>query len=169
VPEHLKGRFIDTIRFKPGETIADTGAGNGYIESMLSIFHDSLTFYIQDIDCAACNPKFINEAVTSYQNVKGQPFLNKFITVTGSDPETNLSNDTSDKIFTLLTYSYFKNPEAIMTDLKLKLKNDGPLYIIDSNIDYECRKQLTSDHGWNASPLEKQISDIPGCGFKLIL
>src|SRR4030066_972042 len=55
VQEHLKGRCIDTIRFKPGETVADIGAGNGYIEAMLSIFHDSLTFYIQDIDSTVCN------------------------------------------------------------------------------------------------------------------
>ena len=49
VQEHLRGRCIDTITFKPSDTVADVGAGNGYIEAMLSIFHDSLTFYIQDI------------------------------------------------------------------------------------------------------------------------
>ena len=165
---HLKGRCIDTIGFKPGETVADIGAGNGYIESMLSIFHDSLTFYIQDIDSSVCNQKNINEAVTFYQNVKGQPILNKFIIVTGSDNETNLPNDTFDKILMLWTYQYFKNPKAIMTDLRLKLKYDGLLYIINPNIDYESSIQLTPEHGWNASPLEKQISDILGCGFELI-
>ena len=168
VQEHLKGRCIDTIRFKPAETVADIGAGNGYIESMLSIFHDSLTFYIQDIDSTVCNQKTINEAVTFYQNVKGQPILNKFIIVIGSDNETNLPNDTFDKILMLWTYPYFKNPKAIMTDLKLKLKNDGLLYIINPNLDFETSKQLTLDHGWNASTLEKQISDILGCGFELI-
>mgnify|MGYP001109621186 CR=1 FL=1 len=168
VQEHLKGRCIDTLRFKPGETVADIGAGNGYIEAMLSIFHDSLTFYIQDIDSTVCNQKTINEAVNFYQNVKGQPMLNKFIIVTGSDNETNLPNDTFDKILMLWTYQYFKNPKAIMTDLNLKLKNDGLLYIINPNLDFEISKQLNVDHGWNASPLEKQISDILGCGFELI-
>jgi hypothetical protein len=168
VQEHLKKRCIDTLRFKPGETIADIGAGNGYIESMLSIFHDSLTFYIQDIDSTVCNQKNINEAIKFYQNVKGQPFHNKFIIATGSDNETNLPNDTFDKILMLWTYPYFKNPKAIMTDLNLKLKNDGLLYIINPNLKFETGKQLTLDHGWNASPLEKQISDILGCGFELI-
>ncbi len=166
--EHLKGRCIDTIGFKSGETVADIGAGNGYIEAMLSIFHDSLTFYIQDIDSTVCYQKAINEVVSFYQNIKGQLILNKFITVTGSDNETNLPNDTFDKILMLWTYQYFKNPKAIMTDLKLKLKNDGLLYIINPNLDFETSKQLTVDHGWNASPLEKQISDILGCGFELI-
>lgn len=168
VLEHLKGRCIDTIGFKSGETVADIGAGNGYIEAMLSIFHDSLTFYIQDIDSTVCNQKAINEVVSFYQNIKGQPILNKFITVIGSDNETNLPNDIFDKILTLWTYQYFKNPKVIMTDLRLKLKDDGLLYIINPNLDYESSIQLTSDHGWNASPLEKQISDILGCGFELI-
>jgi protein-L-isoaspartate O-methyltransferase len=168
VQEHLKGRCIDTIRFEPGETVADVGAGNGYIEAMLSIFHDSITFYIQDIDSTVCNQKAINEVITFYQNVKGKPILNKFIPVTGSDNETNLPNDTFDKILMLWTYQYFKNPKAIMTDLRLKLKKDGLLYIINPNLDYESSIQLTSEHGWNASPLEKEISDILGCGFELI-
>lgn len=101
VQEHLRGRCIDTIKFMPVETVADVGAGNGYIEAMLSIFHDILTFYIQDIDSNVCNQKRINEVVTFYQNVKGKPILNKFITVTGSDNETNLTNDTFDKILML--------------------------------------------------------------------
>lgn len=168
VKEHLRGRCIDTISFKSGETVADVGAGNGYIEAMLSIFHDSLIFYIQDIDSNVCNQKAINEVVTFYQNVKGKPILNKFITVTGSDNETNLPNDTFDKILMLWTYQYFKNPKAIMIDIRLKLKNDGRLYIINPNLDYESSIQLNSQHGWNASPLETEISDIIGCGFELI-
>jgi protein-L-isoaspartate O-methyltransferase len=168
VQEHLKGRCIDTIKFEPGEMIADVGAGNGYHEAMLSIFHDSLTFYIQDIDSTVCNPKIINEVVTFYQKFKDKPNTNKFITIIGNDNETNLPGDTFDKILMLWTYQYFKNPRAIMTDLRSKLKNDGLLYIINPNIDYESSIQLTPEHGWNASPIEKEISDILGYGFELI-
>ena len=166
--EHLRGRCIDTIKFKKGEIVADVGAGNGYIEAMLSIFHDSLTFYIQDIDTSVCNQKTINEVVNFYQKVNERPFTNKFIATKGADNETNLPDNTLDKIFMLWTYQYFKNPQAIITDLKSKLKDDGRMYIINPNIDYESSKQLTSKHGWNASPIEKEISDILGCGFELI-
>jgi hypothetical protein len=144
------------------------GAGNGYIEAMLSIFHDSLTFYIQDIDSSVCNQKTINEVVNFYQNVNERPFTNKFIATKGTDNETNLPDDTLDIIFMLWTYQYFKNPKAIITDLKSKLKNDGRMYIINPNIDYESVNQLNSEHGWNTSPIEKEISDILGSGFELI-
>jgi SAM-dependent methyltransferase len=168
ISRKLKEKCVDTINFTKGEIVADIGAGIGTVEAMLSIFHDSLTFYIQDVDTSACNQKTINEVVNFYQDVNGRLFTNKFITVNGTDNETNLPDDTFNKILILWTYQYFKNPRAIMTDLKLKLKNDGLLYIINPDIDYESGKLLTSEHGWNASPIEKEISDIIDCGFELI-
>jgi SAM-dependent methyltransferase len=164
----IESKCIDTVKFKTGEVIADIGAGNGTIEAMLSIFYDSLTFYIQDIDTSVCNQKAITKVTSFYQNVKGKPFTNKFITVTGGDKVTNLPNDTFDKILMLWTYQYFKDPQAIMTDLRLKLKDYGLMYIVNPNVDIESGKELTSKHGWNASPIERQISDIIDCGFELI-
>jgi hypothetical protein len=164
----LKDKCVDTIRFTKGETVADVGAANGSIEAMLSMFHDSLTFYIQDIDTAVCNQKTINNVVKSYQNLNGRPFTNKYIVVKGANNETNLPDDTFNKILMLWTYQYFKNPKGIMRDLRLKLKDDGLLYIINPDIDIESGKALTSKHGWNASPIERQISDIIECGFELI-
>lgn len=168
IVEHLRGRCIDTIEFRNGETVADVGAGNGYIEAMLSVVHDSLTFYIQDIDTAVCSQKVFDRVVSYYQGLRNKPFTNRFIIVQGTDNETNLPDNTFDKIFMLWTYQYLINPEAIMTDLKLKLRKDGIMYIINPDIDYESGKQLTSEHGWNASPIEKEISDILGYGFELI-
>jgi hypothetical protein len=42
------------------------------------------------------------------------------------------------------------------------------MYIINPGIDIEAGKVLTAEHGWNSSPIEKQISDIIDCGFELI-
>jgi len=168
IRQFLNGRCVDTIKFRKGEIIADIGAGNGYIEAMLSVFHDSLTFYIQDIDTATCNQKTVNEVVRYYEKINGGTFTNKFIVTIGTDNETNLPNNALDKILMLWTYQYFKNPKAIITDLKFKLKKDGYMYIINPDIDYESGKQLALKHGWNGSPIEKEISDILGCGFELI-
>lgn len=133
----LKDKCIDTINFKKGDIIADIGAGNGSVEAMLSIFHDSLTFYIQDIDTSVCNQKTINEVIKFYEEVKKIPFTNSYIIVSGSDDKTNLPDNTFDKILVLWTYQYFKNPHSIMSDLKQKLKSDGLLYIANPDIDYE--------------------------------
>jgi SAM-dependent methyltransferase len=164
----LKDKCIDTIRFEKGETIADVGAGNGSVEAMLSVFHDSITFYIQDIDTVVCNQKAIEKVIADYQGVSNKVFTNRFIAVEGADNETNLPDNTFDKILILWTYQYFKNPQAIMADLKQKLKTNGLLYIANPDVDIESSKSLQSEHGWNASPVEKEISDVIECGFELI-
>lgn len=169
IKDILKYRGLDTISFKSGEIIADIGAGNGYIEAILSMFHDSLTFYIQDIDTSVCNQKAINEVVDFYQKVYGKPFTNRFIIVYGTDTGTNLPDSTFNKILMMWTYSYLKNPKNIINDVWDNLKDEGKFYVINPMQDEdEYTKSLRQKYGWNASPLEKQITDIIDCGFELI-
>ncbi len=164
----LKYRALDTISFKSGEIIADIGAGNGYIEAMLSMFHDSLTFYVQDIDDTVCNQKAINEVVDFYQKVNGKPFTNRFIVVNGTDTNTNLPDNTFDKILMMWTYSYLKKPRVFIMNVRDNLKNDGFFYVINPQVDEdEYTKSIRQKYGWNVAPLEKQITDIIECGFEL--
>jgi len=165
----LAGRCIDTIDFKKGEIIADIGAGNGYLEGMLSILFDSLTFYIQDIDTSICNQLSVNKVVDFYRNLKKTPFTSKFIAVNGTDSTTNLPDNTFDKILMIYTYPYIKKPKLFILDVKKKLKNDGLFYVVNPQYrDYSDLDFQRKEYGWNASPLEKEISDIISCGFELI-
>lgn len=168
VLSHLTNKCLDTIGFKKGDVVADIGSGNGSVVIMLSMFHDSITFYIQDIDSLVCNPEKINSLIGYYEGLNEGPFTNSFLIATGSDTETNLPDNTFDKILMLSTYQYFKYPQAIMTDLKQKLKDDGIMYIVNPDLEKSHGEKLTSQFGWNASTVEKQISDIIDCGFELI-
>ena len=165
----LKHRCIDTIDLKNGQVIADIGAGNGYIEAMLAMFNDSITFYIQDIDTTVCNETEVNKVLNYYEEVNGKPFTCKFITVNGNDTDTNLPDDTFDKILMLWTYSYLKDPISFIKDIKGNLKDDGLFYVINPRIEEsEHTKSLREETGWNASTMEEQIDDITSCGFSLI-
>lgn len=164
----LKNRGIDTLSFRPGEFVADIGGGNGYIEAMLSLFHDSITFYVQDIDSSVCNDDAIKDVVAFYQDVHGNPFTNHFITVNGTDTETNLPKNTFDKIFMMWTYSYLKYPKVFVSDVRNNLKDDGLFYVINPEVEEsEYSTMLRQKYEWNVSPLEKQINDIIDCGFDL--
>lgn len=163
----LHDRGLDTINFRKGENIADIGASAGYFEGMLSIFHDSMTFYIQDIDSSVCNQREVNEVIEFYEAVKNAPITNKFITVTGTDTETNLPDNTFDKIIMMWTYPYLKEPHKFISDIKKKLKEDGVFYVINPDMDFHYAKLIREEYGWNGSTIEKQISDIIACGFEL--
>jgi len=169
VKQIIKDKGLDTVDFKKGEIIADIGAGNGYLEAMLSLFHDSLTFYIQDIDSIVCNQKTVDSTVAFYQQISKKQLTNRFYAVNGTDFKTNLPDNVAfDKILMLYTYQYFKNPKVIITDLWQKMKPNGVMYIINPNIGSDSGSELTAKYGWNASPIEKQISDIIRCNFELI-
>ena len=164
----LKDKCIDTLTFRKGEIIADVGAANGYLEAMLSLFHDDLTFYIQDIDPVVCNPNSVQDVVNFYQQVNGRAFSNRFKPVIGTDTETNLPDHTLDKVLMLWTYQYLKSPREFIIDLRQKLKNGGLFYVVNPSQDYEYGKLLSVEHGWNMFPVEKQISEIIACGFELL-
>jgi SAM-dependent methyltransferase len=164
----LRDKCVDTITFREGEVVADVGAGNGYLEAMLSIFHDDITFYIQDIDADVCNPKSVQEVVDFYQEVNGRPFTNRFITVNGTDTETNLPDHTFDKVLMLWTYQYLKYPREFIMELRANLKNGGLFYVINPEQDYDYGKLLNIEYGWNMAPVDREISEIIDCGFELV-
>ena len=169
IKEMLENRGVGDITFREGEIIADIGAGNGYMEAMLSVFSDSLTFYIQDIDSSVCNQRTVNEAFDFYQEVKGSPFTNKFIVVNGTDTNTNLPDNTYDKILMIRTYQYLREPRKFIMDVRKNLKEEGLFIVINPQYNtYENLDSQRQKYGWNASPLEKQITDIIDCGFELI-
>ena len=169
IKQELSSHCLDTINFKNGQIIADIGAGNGYLEGMLSLFLDSLTFYIQDIDTSICNQSAVNKVADFYKNLKKEPFNNKFIAVNGTDSTTNLPDNIFDKILMINTYQYIKKPKAFIQDVNKKLKTDGLFYVINPQYgDYEDLDRQRKEYGWNASPLETEISDIISCGFELI-
>jgi len=168
IKDILKDKCLDTIMFRKGEIIADIGASSGYIEGMLSVFHDSLTFYIQDIDTAVCNKREVDKTMEFYEEVRKAPITNKFIIVNGTDSDTNLPDSTFDKIFLMWTYPYLKEPLRFISDIRKNLKDEGTFYVINPDLDFHYARLLNEKYGWNGSPIEKQISDIIDCGFELI-
>ena len=56
----------------------------------------------------------------------------------------------------------------LIKDVKENLKDNGLFYVINPQQDEdEYTKSIRQKYGWNASPLEKQITDIIDCGFEL--
>jgi len=164
----LSDKCLNNIKFSKGEVVADIGAGNGYLEAMLAIFHDSITFYVQDIDSSVCNQAAVNEVVKFYESVAGKTFTCRFIATNGSDTETCLPDIGFDRILMLWTYQYLKKPAEFISDVRSKLKDKGLLYVINPEQDYEYGLEVRASYGWNGSTVEQQIDDIIACGFMLI-
>jgi len=164
----LMDKCVDTISFRKGEVVADIGAGNGYLEAMLSMVHEDLTFYIQDINPEVCNPNSVQEVIDFYEDINGRPFTSRFTVVNGTDDHTNLPEQYFDKILMLWTFQYLKHPCEFMTVVRNNLKKDGLLYVINPDLDREYGKLLSVEFGWNGSTIDREIADIIQCGFELV-
>lgn len=132
------------LSLQPGEVIADVGTSGGYRMGMLSVFCDSLTIYLQDIDSTCLNIKEVEKVWNWYAWVRGEPLTNRYRIVIGDETESRLPNRHFDKIHVTATFHHFSQPEIMLADLRQKLQTHGKLYIIENVVDEpgQCRKRL---------------------------
>lgn len=116
---------------KNGDVVAEVGAASGWIVGMMSVFLDSVTFYIQDIDTNYLNPDQMNKMVAYYSSLRDLPQTNKFVCVIGTEDNTNLPDTTFDKIIFHNSFHEITNRMNIFVDVSHKLKKKGKMIIYD--------------------------------------
>lgn len=121
--------YNDDFKIKNGETVADIGAASGWMDAMLSIYLDSVTFYIQDIDTLYSSQVELEKAVNYFSQFRSRPQTNKFIFILGTENKTNLPDNFFDKIILNNTFHEISKPLEIIEDIKTKLKNNGEVLI----------------------------------------
>ncbi|MGE0385184.1 MAG: class I SAM-dependent methyltransferase [Gammaproteobacteria bacterium] len=115
--------ILKALALKPGEHIADVGAGTGlYVKLFAEAVGPGGQVYANDIA-----PKFLafiaaNAARDGLANVR---------TVLGTDRSANLPAASLDVIFHSDVYHHFEYPMTMNADLHRSLKPDGRLYVLD--------------------------------------
>ncbi|HLF35405.1 MAG TPA: methyltransferase domain-containing protein [Cyclobacteriaceae bacterium] len=123
--------LVRLAEFHPGNKIADVGAGDGLFDAAISIFTDSLTIYMEDIDSNVFVPIKFNRAVQFYSSVKKSNITNILIPYLGMEKSTGLPSGYFDKVLVIDTYHHFSNRDEMMDDINRILKPGGKLYIYD--------------------------------------
>ncbi len=134
--EHAHQTFKPLVEFmdiQPGMAIADVGAGSGALTVSMASQLDSCIVYIQDIDREVLEQENVNKMITYYsnqlENDLGQ--YNEFYLIYGTVTASNLPYDTLDIIYSSTTFHVFDHPEAMLRDLRQKLKPTGKIFIRD--------------------------------------
>jgi len=131
---------LDIYDFKPSVVIADIGFGMAWLEGVILVHYDSLILYANDVDKSALTN--IDTITGQYLTLRTTPNTNKLIVVAGSETQTNLPENTFDKILVRETFHHFSNPKMMLSDIHSKLKQDGILFIYEQDIeDSYFRKQ----------------------------
>lgn len=115
------GQIVGALGLKPGETVADIGAGSGYLERRLSqAVGPTGTVYAEEIQSAFLPP--LQRRAAALGNVR-------VILGTADDPK--LPNKAIDQYVLLTVYHEVQRPVAFLRTLRRSAKPGARLAIID--------------------------------------
>ena len=121
--------FLKEYNFKKHEVVAEVGAASGWMLGLLSVFTDSVTFYVEDIDTNYLNADQFQKVVKHYTSIRKTPQTNSFHFVIGNFKETKLPEKTFDKVILDNTFHEITEPDAMIDDIITKIKPDGQIII----------------------------------------
>ena len=128
-PETSENRQAEILayRFRPGQVIAEIGAGNEGFSTSLQHYQEGLTVFVNDIDTIAVlrlayhferNPVFSDEK-------------NQFFAILGTDLDAGLGSVKADRIIIRNAFHHFREPESMLRSISESLYSDGILYLYE--------------------------------------
>ncbi|HLG33702.1 MAG TPA: methyltransferase domain-containing protein, partial [Bacteroidia bacterium] len=123
--------FRSYFDFHAGDIVAEVGAGNGENMFGFTLVADSIIFYVQDIDTNTLSQGNFDKVVKHCKKLK-DPLTNKYYRCIGTEKQTNLPDNTFDKIFLISTFHEFTFMDEMFADIYKKLKPSGQLYILET-------------------------------------
>lgn len=147
--------ILDFMEYKPGMTFADVGAGSGAITVSMTVLMRQSTIYIQDIDTTVLSERKVNKYIDLYSKETRQDLraTNTFHITIGGIKQTNLPDQSLDRIYSNATVHCFTEFDAMVSDMGKKLKPGGMLFVRDS---------FRGDHN------EAEYCSDPKCGNRLL-
>ena len=150
---HARDDVVKALALRPGEQIADIGAGTGlYTRLFAQAVGPTGTVYATDIA-----PKFLayikeNAARDGLKNVH---------TIQGGDRDTNLKEASVDVAFSSDVYHHFEYPMTMNASIRRALKPNGRLYVLEM-------EKTGSQTSHVRAPKNEVIAEIEKSGFKLV-
>lgn len=148
--------------WQAGDTIVDIGAGNGWFSCALAMHHDSLTFYLEEIDSAANSLERRTLAIRHYSKLKGSSLTSQFIPILGTDTQIPLPDQSVHAILLIDTYHHFSKRTEMLQEMHRILKKEGKLFVVEliarkeGDIHPGCRSKL-----WQENTLVNDFGSHP--------
>lgn len=150
---HARNDVVQAMALKPGESVADVGAGTGiYTRLFAQAVGPAGIVYATDLA-----PKFLayiaqNAAKDGLKNVR---------TIQAGDRASNLPDASVDVIFHSDVYHHFEYPMTMNADLRRALKPGGRLYVLEM-------EKAGNNTSHVRAPRDVVIAEIEKSGFALV-
>lgn len=121
--EEQPNKAIDLIGIQPGMTVADVGAGTGYMALRIARrVGESGKVYANDIQ-----PEMLDKLNENAHRAN----LNNVETVLGSDSDAKLPAGKMDMVVLVDVYHEFSRPQEMLQSIRRSLKPDGRLVLLE--------------------------------------
>jgi ubiquinone/menaquinone biosynthesis C-methylase UbiE len=157
--------LFDFMSLKQGSLVASIGAKSGWFEAAASIYHDSLTFYLEDISAECLNKATVKATINQYAKIKKKSIENKFELVIGSDSATSLPIQLFDHVLMNTSYHHFSKKKQMLEDVKRILKPDGFVYVFEIIIFEKDKKKHPCAYYTSETSL---IAEFEASGFPFV-
>ncbi len=126
----LYGEQLEIWDVHRGDVVADIGSYDGVVAALISMYSDSSTIYIQDVDTSNFHV-FEGNIRPHFEKLKGRNFTNSFQYVAGTYDTTNLPANTFNKIILNNVFHYIpdEGKEDFLREMHLLLQDSGYFYV----------------------------------------
>ena len=150
--------IIRHLRLRPGQRIADVGAGTGFFAMLMAgAVGPEGRVYAVDI-----TPSFVTETERRAKDLG----LNNVIGVINDPHGTRLSPNSVDLVFISDTYHHFEYPQSTLRSIYEALTPNGELVVIDFKRVRGFSSPWVLDHVRAGEP--EVIAEIEASGFSLV-
>jgi len=123
------GAYLENVEFRKGWVVADIGTENGYLPVAVSLFTDSIAFYLEDISPVCLNQKEFSKAYDYYASLSGGKIRSSFTMTIGWQNDTRLPAHFFDVVMMNDVIHQLFYPDSFLSNLRNILKDDGKLYL----------------------------------------
>ena len=141
------------LQINNGDTIVDVGTSSGAFIGAINVIADfkNVHFILVDIDSNCLNAAKVNNMITYFENLKGEPFSNSFSFVVNSTDSLYLLLNSKRKLWIINTLHEIPDKADIIRQMAAVLQSGGEIIIGElmatekNKIHQGCKKPLMTD------------------------
>ena len=155
IEEENPDKAIDELKLKPGMTVADLGAGVGYMTAkMAKRVGPTGKVYASDLQ---------PEMLVKLRDNMAKAHLTNVIPVQGDVDSTHLPAATMDLVLLVDVYHEFSHPQEMLRQIRATLKDDGRLVLLEYRKE-DPRIPIREEHKMSVAEVKLELEAE---GFRL--
>ena len=148
---------IEVMNLKPGDVVADIGAGTGYFSRRLArAVGPAGKVYAVDIT---------EEMLEQLREYAARDAITNIVPILGSETDPKLPDGKISKMLLVDVYHEFQNPSAMLAAIKRDLAPKGRVFLVENRLEGDTAKHVRREHRMSVKDI---TSEWGAAGFRIV-